>query len=460
MSKPEVTPAGSLEDAKLSGETTQYRTLVAQRYTACTPTDLQRLLSTPPFLCSRKLDGELWFLDTLEDKPRLSSSNGRIAKGLKILDEAQSLPSGWIIAGELYSAKDSRERVGDVAKAFSSGEDNLAFAAFDLVLSNSGSWQEISYGERLELLKSKLETGGKIHPAETEELSVESEVITYFNKVVEESKGEGIVVRCSDGRILKVKPSITLDTVVLAFTTETGKDGAQQVRSLLLGLSVPEGGYLPLTATGNFESGFSTADLLKILLPLEMESRYRQAASTGQIYRFVKPEVLVESRVLDVQTLDSQGRRIRQPLLQIIDGVWQSGQKVAAASLINATVLRERNDKADVVEGSRWQQISEYADVPSKSGDSLPESKIVRREVWKKESSGKTDVRKLVVFQTNKDQVDPLYPAFVVHWTDFSATRKAPLSREVKIAQDLDTANQIADTLIAENIKKGWEPAN
>jgi hypothetical protein len=132
--------------------------------------------------------------------------------------------------------------------------------------------------------------------------------------------------------------------------------------------------------------------------------------------------------------------------------------KCLAASLLNAVVIRERSDKPDVSSGARWDQIAEYAETPTDEVAALPASEVVRREVWAKTAADKVDVRKLVVFKTNKELVEPLYPAFVVHWTDFSSTRKAPLAREVKPAPDLASANEIADGLIADNIKKGWEP--
>jgi hypothetical protein len=44
----------------------------------------------------------------------------------------------------------------------------------------------------------------------------------------------------------------------------------------------------------------------------------------------------------------------------------------------------------------------------------------------------------------------------VVHWTDYSSTRKSPLDREVRLAPNEEEAIKIATTMIAENIKKGW----
>ncbi|MGA0857899.1 MAG: hypothetical protein ACO3P3_07040, partial [Candidatus Nanopelagicales bacterium] len=81
---------------------------------------------------------------------------------------------------------------------------------------------------------------------------------------------------------------------------------------------------------------------------------------------------------------------------------------------------------------------------------------VIKRQVWTKTSADKTDVRKLVISKTNKEDVDPNYPAYVVHWTDYSKTRKSPLDREVKPATTEKMAEEIANQLIEENIKKGW----
>ena len=44
-----------------------------------------------------------------------------------------------------------------------------------------------------------------------------------------------------------------------------------------------------------------------------------------------------------------------------------------------------------------------------------------------------------------------------MHWTDYSPGRGSPLDREVKLAPDEKAAMKIADSMVEENIKKGWE---
>jgi hypothetical protein len=68
--------------------------------------------------------------------------------------------------------------------------------------------------------------------------------------------------------------------------------------------------------------------------------------------------------------------------------------------------------------------------------------------------------RKLLVWKTNKEaQSEGRFPAYVVHWTDYSPSRAEPLDREVKLAPNENDARKIADDLVKENIKKGWERA-
>jgi hypothetical protein len=79
------------------------------------------------------------------------------------------------------------------------------------------------------------------------------------------------------------------------------------------------------------------------------------------------------------------------------------------------------------------------------------------RKVWVKETKGVKAVQKLLIWKTNKDSVDNNFPAYVVHWTDYSAGRKDPLKREVRLGQNEAAAFKVGDDMVATKIKKGWE---
>jgi hypothetical protein len=147
---------------------------------------------------------------------------------------------------------------------------------------------------------------------------------------------------------------------------------------------------------------------------------------------------------------------MKQPTLTYSENKWIAGKQVNAITLINAVATRFRTDKTVDSDGASWRQVEDVAPRVDSSATDLPESTIVRRQVWTKGTGDKVDVRKLVVWKTNKEQVDLTHPAYVVHWTDFSKGRKSPLDREVRPAPNEAAALALADQMIEDNIKKGW----
>jgi hypothetical protein len=69
-------------------------------------------------------------------------------------------------------------------------------------------------------------------------------------------------------------------------------------------------------------------------------------------------------------------------------------------------------------------------------------------------------VRKFVLLKTNKEAEGDEYPAYVMHYTDFSPNRKDPLSRDVCVSNSREQIEELYEQSKVENIKKGWNPAN
>ncbi len=66
-------------------------------------------------------------------------------------------------------------------------------------------------------------------------------------------------------------------------------------------------------------------------------------------------------------------------------------------------------------------------------------------------------VRKFVMWKTNKSDQSEEYPAYVIHFTDYSPNRATPLAREVRVSNSAEQIQQLWEAMKAENIKKGWE---
>ncbi len=460
LGKATIDSQGTFKNADLMNQIVAYRKVVATNYVLTNPAEIERKLGIP-LMVSTKLDGELWFL--LHDKEwKLVSPTGRVISGdIEILAEATAakLDKGSIFAGELHILGESRTRIADVTSALAGGEktktDSLAFKVFDVVTSPEVSAIGTAYTTRYEAI-SKLPSGKNFGFIPSTPTKASSEVAEMFEKEVQAKGLEGLVARAEDGRSYKIKPTKELDAAILGFTERRDADGALMIRSLLFGVMQEDGSWIPLTTTGNVGENDFRRELLGLLKPLVRPSSYRRTSqSSGVMYQLVEPSLIVELKCMDLQLEDFQGRAIKHPKLTFGSEGWKVAGWTNSASVHNSIVVRVRNDKACTYEDIGWNQLTRILPIDTSSNEvTVGKSELIQRRVWTKEGSGKVDVRKLVVWKTNKEAVG--YPSFVIHWTDYSSTRKSPLDREVRLAPSEKEAVKIAEGMIAENIKKGW----
>lgn len=451
-------------DTRLDELATRYKKSVASRYRAIA---LGEIGTIPRGRCfaSPKIDGELWFAELADGQATLFTRGGRrIAEGSLVTSlnaAAGRAKTRMVVAGELYARDGSpRPRVGDVASALASGKhDRLAFRAFDVV-ETGGSSPLVAYEDRLAALReifagSGDETAGIIP---TEDMADPSGLASLVTEWVTSGKAEGLVVRSSSGEIYKVKPSFTIDAVVCGFTTRS--NDPEQARSLLMGLIRPDGTVLLIGSCGNMPGDNVRREILKTLLDHECDSRFRHASSEGTLYRFVRPQVVVEVSCTDLQFEDSSGDFIRKWLIRHEADTWHPVIDSNSVSLIHPVISRIRSDKLADGLDARVSQIDERVIAGTLAEEAtarvLPRSTVVRREVWTKASKTGTAVRKLLVWKTSKESQWPGWPAWVVHFTDYSPDRKTPLERTFRTALTEDDALAIAADMVAENIKKGW----
>jgi hypothetical protein len=453
-----------LTDTALFETLKTYKRRVAGTYRALPPARLSEL-SAAPMWVTRKIDGETWFLVSQSGQVFLSSPSGRVLAGdLPILKQAAKLPEGSIVAGELYArVPDRRERVGDLAAALArdgaDASDGIAFAVFDGV-QLAGQPLPIAYDEKLQALSACLPTGSHLQVMEALVLHTGLEVFQHFESKVLPTGGEGLVVRHASGIVYKIKPEISLDAVVIGYTVKA--DQPQACRSLLLGLRTADGMFAVVGACGNLGDDVQRSAWFARLQPLSATSQIRRASDSGGLYQFVAPKFVAEFTVTDLQGELSDGSRPMAQTATFGESGWVRAGSIPSGSLIHPVLQRFREDKAADETGVRFAQLQDYlpatlATPADAASAALPASTLVRREVWTKTTKGQLAVRKLLVWQTNKSEDSQRYPAYVVHWTDYSAGRAEPLDRDVRPAPDEAGAQQIAQEFIDANIKKGWE---
>ncbi len=466
-----VSESGSIDNPTLASMLRGYKSRVAGGYRALTKEDIKTAISPGKYLVSPKVDGELWFL-VMEGKDCwLGNPNGRIISGdIPLLKEATTLLNRFhdrtVLAGEFFAVgKKDRARVGDLRSAMGGGNkadvDRLGFKVFDILEGGDKKRQVpfVNYAEKFITIKSLFEGGKRIQSIRTDTVGSPGEIESLFEELVESDKAEGLVVRDQGTRIYKIKPSFSIDMVILGYTEKTGDP--LQVRSILLGLMRDDGQYQVVSGCGNLKTEEERKSLMKNIKPLCVDSTFRQASGSGELYHFIRPEIIVEIKVTDIQVENSSGDSIKSMVIKFEENTWEPICLQPSASLIHPVLESIRIDKEVNKTDIRFSQLRERVAIQGQEQKvqsiDLPASEIIRREVWSKLTKEKKAIQKLVIWKTNKEKEGQGFPAFVIHWTDYSPNRKDPLKREVRISPEKKNAFQIAEKMIEENIKKGWE---
>ena len=89
----------------------------------------------------------------------------------------------------------------------------------------------------------------------------------------------------------------------------------------------------------------------------------------------------------------------------------------------------------------------------------MPKSKIIKREIFKKESKKGIAIRKFLFWKSNKEKSSD-YPSFLCYYLDYSEGRSDPIKRKLYPFEDEKLGLGHLKKLIDENIKKGWEKHN
>ena len=439
----------------------QYKCAVASKYRPLKPDEISSVTSGKNFV-SKKIDGELWMAHIDKERVTLFAKGDRFIKEGPIIESLRGcLPhnvTNLIVAGELYVKKETRERVGDVSKAISENDlNNLSFAIFDLVRIE-GKILSLNYEKRLGELQAIFKTPKRnLKVIETKEISDKNSIKDFYEKCVKKENAEGIIIRTGSEIIYKVKPSISIDALIVGFTDKVNESG--KVRSVLLGLKRKDDNIQLIGACGNF-LGSLKEDLYKKLVSIECESKFRHSSSEGNLYRFVRPEIVLEIKSTEIQCEDSNANSIKRMVLDFKDNIWQPLALCECVSLIHPVIIRERHDKLADESDVRISQIESFLDSNKLEEKikqiQLPKSKLIERKVWTKDGKNGISIRKIITLKTSKSETWNSWPEWIVFYSDYSPGRKSPLDKKLKTAISREEANKIVTNLIESNIKKGW----
>jgi len=462
-----------LKDPAILPKVQDYRRLTSSRMYPLDRDDINRKIASSDYHVSRKIDGEFTVLYFDQRNCFSLNPGGTVRMGLPWLAEAeQKLSDAGIqqamIAGELHvDVTDRRCRVHDVvslARQPGNVDDlqRLRFAAFDLIELN-GETAEGPFADKFETLQKSFSDGQLVFPVEHQHADSSRSIALIFQQWVEGEGAEGIVVRSDSAGIFKIKPRHTLDAAVIGFTESTD-DRAGMMHDLLLAIVRQDGAMHVLCRVGGGFTDDQRREMLSDLKDMVVTSEYAEVNSDHVAYQMVRPEWVIEISCLDMIAQTTRGAAVNRMALNwnAADSRYEVIRRLPLVSVISPQFIRIREDKSVNAQDVRIEQIASVVDVPMSDRDAtqmtLPKSEVIRREVYTKQLKGETMVRKFMLWKTNKQGDASEFPAFVLHYTDFSPNRKVPLAREVRISNSEAQIESFWVSFKEQYIKKGWSP--
>jgi hypothetical protein len=462
-------PATALSDHLLLSRVQDYRRQIGARMSALEANEISKRLPASEYHVSRKVDGEFNVLVFDRGEALTVNPGGTVRIGLPVLTEAAALlqragVQTLAVAGELHYVHTTgkRPRVHDVSRAarLPDSLDDLGalhFTAFDLLDANATA--HTAFGPNWKQITDLFGGGERCTPVEAVLAKDAAEVERHYRGWV--AKGaEGAVVRSDAVGMFKIKPRHTIDAVVIGFTEGTD-DRQGMVHDILLALMRQDGTFHVLGRTGGGFTEDERRGFLSDLKDMVVESDYVEV-NDQVAYRMVRPEWVVEISVIDLISQSTRGAPVQRMVLNF-DGSAQRFQvirRMPLVSMISPQFVRRRDDKSVNPHDLRLQQVADLVEIPLLDRDArqfqLPASQLLRREVYTKQLKGQIMVRKLVMWQTNKERESDDQPGFVIHYTDFSPNRKNPLERDVRVSNSREQIDVLWTDLIDENVKKGW----
>lgn len=434
------------------------------------PDRIRSRLGADRYYVTRKYDGEYAMIVHDRGQTVTINRSGRVRRGIPCIEEAGRLLGAAgvaeaMIAAEIYVAGgQQRGRLNDLLSALADRNriGELRLAAFDLLELDGRPWRG-SYFRTWEKLHELFLEGEKVHEVEMRVATSAEQVAEIYEAWVVREKAEGLVVRSEMPFVFKIKPRHSFDAAVIGFSEGVGGEQGQ-ARSLLLALMPAEGRYQVVGRVGSGMVEEVRELLFDRLSKQVLPSEFIETDANFVAFRMVRPDVVVEVTVGDLLFETGAGPRMNA-VLEIERGAYRIVRSVPGVKFLAPVFVRIRTDKRADAGDVRLGQIERFTspdDVlvpagtePPKSA-SLPASRLIFREVFRKTIGNKVLVQKYMVWRTNKEQTGD-YPAYVLYVANYSSGRLEPLQRDVDVS---DSERQIREMLarkMEKNLKGGWQ---
>lgn len=454
-------------DVETSSKALSYKKNFLRQFIAIYPQIIDQRLGDSRYYVTRKYDGEFATIVYEDGMTITINRSGRIRLDLPCAEEAGKIlkaagVKSAIIPAEIYVDDiDKRTRTIDLLHALSKDGDisDLRLAAFDILELNDEAYKPENYIETHKQLSEWFNKGKLVKPVEMDVANSTEEVKNLYRKWVDDGTAEGVVVRSDLPFVFKIKPRHYLDAAVIGFTEGTG-DQQGQIRTLLVAMMPEEGKY---QVVGNVGGGIKEdlkKEMLKHFSERIVESDFIDTDSNYVAFRMVKPDTVMEFSIRDVIYETANGV-ISNNVLRFENGGYKVNNTVTGLSFIAPVFTKFREDKAANATDIRLSQIEDFASFEPEEIVSEPKSegkpsKLLTRELYEKKLGEKYMLQKYLIWQTNKEDTGE-FPAYVLHYTNFSSNRLEPLQREIRVSDSSEQIYELYNSMLEDNIKKGWE---
>lgn len=455
-------------DAETSSKVLEYKKNFLKQFISISPQQIDSRLGDTRYFVTRKYDGEFATIVYEKGKAVTINRSGRTRRGISCIDEAARLlkkagVKQAIIPAEIYvDDSDKRTRTNDLLYALSKrgNTSQLRLVTFDILELNDKPFKPENYQETWSNLKDWFSDGKLVKSVEMEIAYSNEEVKELYRKWIDEGTAEGLVVRSDLPFVFKIKPRHSIDGVVIGFTEGTGEQQGR-VRTFLMAMMTEKGLYQVVTDVGGGMKETLKKEMFDILSTKVIDSEYIDTDSNHVAFRMVKPDTVMEFSVRDV-IYETPNGAILNPILRLDRNTYKLDTTVTGLSFIAPVFERFREDKnaANKID-TRLSQVEDFAsfepeEIVNRPTVELPDSELLFREVYTKQLGEKFMIQKYLIWKTNKEESGE-YPAYVLHYTNYSSGRQEPLQREVRISDNQKQIQELHKQMIEENIKKGWQ---
>lgn len=417
---------------------------------------LTKVFECEKYNVSTKYDGHLCFIVKNKEGIYLLNFNGEPFEREELIVELNTIiPKEGIFVGEIFYYKENeRTRSFDLVKHLSSSDSSIKVVVFDVIDYDGSSFENNLWEEKKEIINQLFSKGKNIFSLEEIEVTSRKDIQSEFENRVMNNNQEGLIVRGFNGPIFKIKPKLTFDFVVLGYSLGYS-DNFSLLKELLFGVMIENDEFLIVGKVGGGFTIDQRTSLLEQLKKIKAESNLIEPSGSKTPFTFIKPEIVLEIESVDIIN-NTSNKAIKKSLVKFDKSNYSKVDNTSSVSLISPVFKGFREDKKVELDQVGINQITRIIDLKEEVQEDAKKSpsKIIKKEIYIKETKGVKMVKKFFVWETKSSSKN--FPKYVFYKIDYSPTRGDKLQRDIKVSENKSQIEKIFSKQIESDIKKGW----